>query len=242
MPEGPAYWPDVAGGTVIADGGFYFNGTMFDGGRVLPLEISRPGSGSTLRTMGKTSVQQVYWLGGNQPASIPDAPASSGATIQLTVEVDYWAIREVAELGVIVPVWFDWPMTDLWYVPGGDGTVTEWRTARPLPYGLVSGISQATRPPKVWVDAASQTVNATGSASSGVVVLPDSDGYENLETIALDVDTYTWIKLRYHPMMNVRIDSVSEALIRHNEIVFEIEFEEYFGGIYTIAEGGGGGP
>jgi len=239
MAEGPAYWPDVAGGTVIADGGFYFNGSMLLGGQVLPLDIDRSGRGSRLETMGQTTIRQLYYLGGNAPVNL--APGLSiGATVQLVDEADYWAIHEASVTGEVVEVWFDWPRTDKWYVPGGDGTVVEWRTSRPLPYGKVSGISQATRPPKVWIDAVSQTVNATGSASSGVVVLPDSSGYQMLETIALAIDTYTWITLRYHPMMLVTIEGISEALIEHNSITFEIELQEHHGGVYLYAGSAGG--
>ena len=232
MTLGPSYWPDVAGGTTIADGGFYFNGSMLVGGRVLPLEIGRPGRGSRLTTMGQTTVRQLYWLGGNAPVNLGPG-ISFGATVQLVDEADYWTLHEAIVTGEVVEVWFDWPRTDKWYVPGGDGTVVEWRTSRPLPYGKVSGISQATRPPKVWIDSTSQTVNTSGSASSGVVVLPDSSGYQFLKTIALAVDTYTWITLRYHPMMLVSVESVGEALVRHNEVTFDIELQEHLGGLYT---------
>jgi hypothetical protein len=182
--------------------------------------------------MGQTTVRQLYWLGGNAPVNLEPGIAF-GATVQLVDEADYWTLHEAIVTGEVVEVWFDWPRTDKWYVPGGDGSVVEWRTSRPLPYGKVTGITQATRPPKVWIDSTSQTVNTSGSASSGVVVLPDSSGYQFLKTIALAVDVYTWITLRYHPMMLVSVESISEALVRHNEITFDIELQEHLGGLYT---------
>lgn len=239
MTDGPAYWPDTAGGTSFAAGGFYFDGSIIQNGHASPLTMDRPGLGNRLETMGETTVRQVYWLGGNHPVNA--APYTLTVDVQVAAEADYWTIREAADRGSVVEVWFDWPMTDWWYVPGGDGTVTEWRTSRPLPYSKVTGITQATRPPKVWIDATTQTVNTSGSASSGVVVLPDSSGYQFLETIALAIDTYTWIKLRYHPMLLVSIESISEAHPQHNDLVFQMELFEHLGGLYTYAGGGGGG-
>ena len=235
MTGGPAYWPDTAGGTSIATGGIYFDGSIIQGGHMDPLTMERLAPGVRLTSMDQTHVRQVYWLGGNQPVNL--TPQSFSITMQLDAEADYWIVREAADRGSLVEFWCDWPMTDWWYVPGGEGTVVEWRTSRPLPYGKVTGITQATRPPKVWIDATSQTVNPTGSASSGVVVLPDTDGYENLTTIALAVDTYTWIKLRYHPMMLVAVESVSEILERHNDIVIEMVLMEHLGGLYTPSSG-----
>ena len=241
MGLGPAYWPDVAGGTVIADGGFYFDGSMIVGGQTLPLALDGASPGTSLRTMAKTTVRQRYLIGGSIPATIPTVAPTIGATLQVIDEADYWLVHEAVEVGEVIEIWFDWPRTDQWYVPGGEGNTEIWRTARPLPFGVVPGISQATRPPKVWIDAVSQTVNATGSPSSGVVVLPDSGGYEFLQTIALPADSYTWIKLRYHPTMLVAVTAISEQLIEHNSIVFDIEFEEHFGGLYLLAGGEVGG-
>jgi len=235
--SGPASWPDVAGGTSIAAGGFYIDGTIIENGAMIPIEISSSAPGASMTTMSQTTVRQVYWLGGNMPVNLK--PMTLSVTVQLGDEADYWAVREAKDRGNVVELWFDWPMTDWWYVPGGEDTVTEWRVSRPLPYGKVTGITQATRPPKVWIDDVSQTVNTTGSASSGVVVLADTDGYENLETIALAADTYTWIKLRYHPMILVSIEEMSEVHARHNDIVLQVDLVEHFGGIYYLAGGGG---
>ena len=232
--SGPTDWASSGGSPFVGEG-FYFDGTIIDGGSMVPLEMTRGSGAVSLNTMARTNVRQVFWLGGNQPVNM--APITATVEVTIAEEADFWVMREAADKGGVVEIWFGWPMTDWWYAPGGDGTLTEWHLSRPMAYGLVTGVTQVTYPPECWIDDVSQTINTSGSASSGVVVLNSGSGFKTFETIALAVDTYTWIQLRYYPMLQVTIESMTEAYQQHNDLVFQMELREHMGGVYLAAEG-----
>lgn len=232
--SGPVSWADSSG-TPFAGDGIWFNQRLIEGGRMVPLSMVRENLPFPQRMMSGTSVSQSFWIGGDTPVNLH--PMTTDFKMTISEEADYWAIREAADLGMPVEMWFGWPMTDWWYVVGGDGTRSTWRTSRQQPYNYVTGVTQATYPPAALLDGTPQTIVTSGTPGAGEVKILDSSGYENVTTPTLDPATYTWLQVRYHPLMLVDVTAISEVYEDHNGLNFEISLSEHLGGYYTPAFG-----
>lgn len=240
MSGGPASWPD-GGGTPVFGEPVYLDGVTLQGSSArVPLQVDADIKGATLETLGGTDVEQLIWLGGDIPINMHRRRIV--LPVKIAFEADYWVIQEAADTGKSVPIWFDWAMTDRWYIPGND-LGTTWKFSRQLPYNLVPGIDQSARPPKAWLEEPDGTQSAltvvTGTPATGEIQIPDSDGYETATTFAGDADagTYQYLKVRYHPMLLVRISRISFAYQEFNSLVFNLDMREHRGGLYTLAPG-----
>jgi hypothetical protein len=240
MSEGYASWPD-SGGVAVFSEPIYLNGTVLQGSAFrVPMDMDVEPSSVTLPTLGMTDVEQLAWHGGDIPVSM--ARRKMTLPIQIRYEADYWAIQEAVDVGQAVSIWVDWAFTDKWYIPGND-LGTSWKFSRQLPYNLVPTIDQASRPPKAWFEEYDGTLTAltvvTGTPTTGQVKILDASGFQSATTFAGDADatTYKFLKIRYHPMLLVKLVRFQFSNREHNSLVYNLEALEHRGGLYTLAPG-----
>lgn len=239
--QGPAYWGGEGDHSAFSEG-FYFNGLVLHGGAGLMKDLSMEvaADGISMPTLGGTDVEQLIWIGGDVPISM--RARSLRVPIRIAEEADYFVLQDSIDQGSAVGVWFDWPMTDSWYIPGND-LGTSWKFSRQLPYNLVPGVDQSTRPPEAWFEEPDGTKTAltvvTAAPATGEVQIPDSDGYLAATTFAGDADasTYKFLRIRYHPMLLVKTQALSFVYSTHNSLVFNMDMKEHRGGLYTPAAG-----
>lgn len=205
--------------------GINLAGRWIEGGAIYPqpFALSRASRGVVLPTIGGHDVVQFLSLGADVPINI--GPAVVPVTFQLADEADFWALSEAAASGDVVDAYVDLPITDQWRIGHADSAQTTWKTSRKLPYdGVLSGVTLATRPPVVLIDATEQTVVASAGPGAGEVYVPDEGDYAEIETPGGIVGTY--LKLRYHPIMAVRLDGHDLGYSQHNELIFSTTLTE----------------
>ena len=234
--SGPSNWTDP----IVYSGGFWFSGTIINNGFMNPISISRAPGGVGIPMLDQTDVTQLQWFGGNKPLG-PNGPITMSWEVQFyDNNTDYRLIQEAADIGEPVDMWFDKPLTDVWWIPGNHNGQL-WKTSRQLPYGLVTGINTTTRPPKAWLVTQagaeqSQTI-VTGTPSAGEVKIENTNGYYEVETPSLDGGTYKFLKVFYHPILLVKVLQFEETYLEHNDLRFILEIQEVRGGIYSLGSG-----
>lgn len=242
MSLGPTYWGDE-GGTPAFVGRFWFDGAMlFAGTHTPPYDIDGDAAGTLVRTLAGGSVVQVPMLGGTAPLS--RMPWRMDLLVHIIYEEDLHAINRAIKRGLPVDVWFDFPFEDEWWVAGNQADLGDtWRTGAKLPYNLVTGINQSTRPPKAWkvssAGALTELTVVTSGLGAGEILVPDSDGYTDLKTSLgeLSPPGDEYLRFRYHPMFLAKVITFSAAYEDHNNLIYRLDIEEVQGGVYTLAPG-----
>lgn len=219
MSGGPANWQDL----LFRHGGVWLDGVQIFGGFATPL-VSLPvlsGAVST-ETLGQVDQVQMRMLGAKAPVGAPPAEIPIRFTVDQEEEYELFLTR--CERGFPVELWPAWPLFDQWYLPARDVGQTEFEPRRKFPWGAISGISHATRPPIVKVDGVEQAIVTSGMPGTGEVLVPDASGYQVIEAPA--ALTGTWLQLAYWPIFDVRFEEVGQAYEQHNELVFDVKARE----------------
>ena len=225
MPDaGPTTWS-----TPFVAEGFWLDGDWFEAQRSLPALSGGSGSpGVTLKTMGSTEVEQRFWIQGDAPVGV-QAQLQLSMAISLQREADYWKLESWRQRGRAQEIWFDWPMEDEWYVPGGETGQTEWKVSRRTPWNQVPGITQTERPPRAYLDGTEMTLVASPPSDDTEFSIPDTSGFLSVETVALSPSSDTWLTLRYHPIILARLDRIDFNYQNHNNLVYTMQITEVRG-------------
>lgn len=217
--SGPAGWTDL----IFRHGGVWLDGVQIFGGLASPL-VSLPvlcGS-DPIETMANLDQVQLRLLGAKAPVGAPPVEIPIQFTVDSTEEYELFLTR--CERGFPVELWPAWPLFDQWYLPVRDVGQTEFEPRRKFPWGAISGISHATRPPIVKVDGIEQTVVTSGTPGTGEVLVPESSGWQVIEAPA--ALTGTWLQLTYWPILDVLLKEVGQAYEQHNNLVFDVKAVE----------------
>jgi hypothetical protein len=231
MPDaGPHTWS-----TEFLAEGLWIDGVWFEAQRVIPgLSGGSQAGGVALATMGATQVEQFFWIGGDAPVGVGRLPALQ-MSVALQREADYWLLEEWRLKGRALDMWFDWPRTDVWYVPGQEDSQTEWKLGRKTPWGLVTGINQTSRPPRAYLDGTELSLVASPPSDATEFSLANSADFLSLETVVLAPATYTWLVLRYHPILTARLNRIDFQYQDHNRLVYSLQIEEVRGASFGAA-------
>jgi len=228
--EGPTSWA-----TDFISDGLWIDGDWFESQRVMPaLGGSIGASGVVLPTMGATGIEQFFWIGGDAPVGVQQTPVLQ-LVISLQDEADYWKLEGWRQMGRAVDIWFDWPLSDRWYIPGQEVNQTEWKLGRKTPWTLVPGINQASRPPRAYLDGTELSLVASPPSDETEFSLSDSDAFLSLETVVLSPSTYTWLELRYHPIIQARLSRIDFQYQDLNRLVFSMLVQEVRGASFGSA-------
>lgn len=230
MPDaGPHSWA-----TEFVSEGLWIDGDWFESQRIVPpLSGSIGSSGVVLPTMGATGVEQFFWIGGDAPVGVQQTPSLQMA-IALQNEADYWKLEGWRQMGRTVEIWFDWPFSDRWYVPGQETDQTEWKLGRKTAWTLVPNIDQASRPPRAFLDGTELTLVASPPSDDTEFSLSDSSAFLSLETVILSPSTNTWLELRYHPLLLARLNQIDFQYQEHNRLVFSLQIQEVRGASFGV--------
>ena len=231
MPDtGPHSWA-----TEFISEGLWIDGDWFESQRVVPgLAGSAAAAGVALPTMGATSVEQRFWIGGDAPVGVHKLPTLQ-LSLALVDEADYWKFESWRQRGQSLALWFDLPLSDIWAVAGQETDQTEWKLARKTAWTLVPGINQTSRPPRAYLDGTELTLVASPPADATEFSLSNSSGFLSLETVVLDPATYTWLELRYHPLLLARLNRIDFQYQEHNRLVFSLQIQEVRGASFGAA-------
>ncbi len=225
MPDaGPQTWT-----TPFVAEGFWIDGDFFEAKRGVPsISGGSAAPGVALRMMGSTEVEQFFWIQGNAPVGVQNALALR-MTVSLQDEADYWKLETWRQRGRALEIWFDWPLMDQWYVPGQETSQTLWKVSRKTPWNQVTGINQASHPPKAFLDGTELTLVASPPADATEFSIPDTSGFLSVETVVLAPATFTWLELRYHPILLARLERIEFDYQTSNHLVFSMEIREVRG-------------
>jgi hypothetical protein len=231
MSSGPAGWKDSGGSSIFSEG-LWIDGDFIEAARrTPPIQLNANAPGVTLKPLGSTEIQQMHWVEGDAPVNL-----GAGNVLQLNMtlaeEDDYWKFRQLQETGMPVEFWFDYPIADRWYIPGMEAGQTDWKLSRPAPWTLVTGVNHTSHPPDAYIDGVQQTIIKTGAPSAGEVMVPESSGYLIIETPVLVPASDTWLVLRYHPMMMMKLEELGVNYSTHNRLDVTLQLRETFWGTY----------
>jgi hypothetical protein len=231
MPDnGPHSWA-----TEFISEGLWIDGDWFESQRIVPgLSGTVSAAGVALPTMGGTSVEQFFWIGGDAPVGAQRLPTMQ-MVVALKEEADYWKLEGWRQAGRSAPIWFDWPLSDLWYVPSQEVNQTEWKLGRKTAWTLVPGINQTSRPPRAYLDGSELTLVASPPSDATEFSLSNTSGFLSMETVVLSPSSYTWLELRYHPLLLARLDRVDFQYQDHNRLVFTLQIQEVRGASFGAA-------
>jgi hypothetical protein len=227
---GPHSWA-----TDFVSEGLWIDGAWFESQRAVPGMAGSVGAaGVSLPTMGATSVEQFHWIGGDAPVGVQRLP-SMQLVVALNDEADFWKLEGWRQAGRSTPIWFDWPMSDRWYVPAQEVNQTEWKLGRKTAWTLVPGINQSSRPPRAYLDGVELSLVASPPSDATEFSLSDSSGFLSLETVVLSPSSYTWLELRYHPLLLARLERIDFQYQDHNRLVFTLQVQEVRGASFGAA-------
>jgi hypothetical protein len=231
MSSGPSGWKDSGGSSIFSEG-LWVNGDFIEGGkRTPPIRLNAPSPGVTLDMLGNINIEQMLWIEGDAPVNL-GAKFNMQLNMVLAQEDDYWKFRELQETGIPAEFWFDYPVADRWYIPGMESGQTEWKTSRKSPWTAVTGITQTSHPPDAYIDGVQQTIITSGTPAAGEVKVPNTSGYLTIETPVLTPGTDTWLVLRYHPVMYMKLQELRVDWATHNRLLVSMELLETFWGSY----------
>jgi hypothetical protein len=185
-------------------------------------------SGSVLRMVSGTAVYQFNGLGGDQPVNMH--PLETDVRFTASYEEDYLLFEKAAAKGEPVDLYLDVYMIDLWLIAAANANQTIWKTSRKLPYSL-SGISHATRPPKAFIDTTVQTIITSGTPIAGEVKIPDTGGFQDIETPSGIAGTY--LEVRYPALFVVKLLDIRRDYRAANELRFDVSMLELLQNTYT---------
>ena len=231
MSSGPSGWKDSGGSSIFSEG-LWIDGDFIEGGqRTPPIKLDTGAPGVTLNTLGNTDIEQMLWVEGSAPVNL-GAKNSMQFSMNLVEEDDYWKFRTLQETGVPVEFWFDYVIADRWYIPGMEAGQTGWKTSRKSPWTVVGGVTQTSHPPDAYIDGVQQTVIPSGTPGAGEVKVPNTSGYLTIETPVLVPASDTWLELRWHPIMYMKLVALRVDWLTHNRLSVTMELLESFWGTY----------
>lgn len=231
MSSGPSGWKDGGGSSIFSEG-LWIDGDFIEGGRrTPPIKLNTDSPGVTLNTLGNTDIEQMLWVEGSAPVNL-GAKNNMQFNMTLVEEDDYWKFRMLQETGVPAEFWFDYVVADRWYIPGMEAGQTDWKTSRKSPWTLVTGVDHTSHPPDAYIDGVQQTIIKTGTPTAGQVMVPETSGYLTIETPVLVPASDTWLVLRYHPMMMMKLIDLRVDWVTHNRLSVTMDLLESFWGTY----------
>lgn len=225
---GPAYWePPWA----FRHEGLVLDGREIADGVVSPLsELQVPNARSgLLETAGGGTVFQARWVAGATPLNL-ERIGLGDFSLTLFDRADLAAFMLAAAKGSPVVLWPDWPLPDVWYLPGSGG-VTTFSTARMKPWDL-PGVSFATRAPAVLLDGVELEIITGGTPTSGQALVAETGGYGTVGIDAGDAAAGTFLALIYPPALEVLIRRVRLNYSENNRLECTLTMEEHLGGVY----------
>lgn len=195
-------------------------------GRQRPHDLALPAPGLVFETLGQEDRLQLRWLAADVPVGLRPAEISYPSA-WLAEEETYNLLRRAQLLGQAVTLYPDLPLVDVWSVDRAPAGQDTWQISRPVAWGVVSGITTATRPPVVLLDGTALTDAGSSPPAAGeyFITAPDAAGYSNLETDPAGI-AGTWLELRYHALHRVRVGELSIQLRQPNGLYASVTLSE----------------
>ena len=221
--------------------GIFLNGQQFHNGLLYPISGWSLPLGPTIIPMESgNTILQNRWNAGSGPMNL--APLSFAMSMSICTEDDFFTLMRLASRQLAVPLWFDFELPDIWYIPGRYSTSQiVWYTSRLIPWTLPT-ITAVTKPPKVFIDDTEQTVLTSGTPGAGEVVLsdtPTNDGAVQIVRRPWGVLTTpaslsgTFLELRWRPQILAVLSNVQFDYAVHNDLRVSFVVNEHLAGVYN---------
>lgn len=222
-PKGYLEW-----GYRFARGPVYLEGALLtEAGTAWPVSWTTQAAGNILQLAGGSSIVQLQWTAENLPMSRRAIPAS----VQFTAsdEDAYSSLLRASQLGAPVRLFLGLWVCDTWLITAAAASRTLWRTSRRLPYGLgliTRGGPEPNWEPRAWLDGTEQTVVASGTPTTGQVMVPNgSTYYAEVETPAAEDLGATYLHVQYPAELWCRITMAHQVQVA-NVLGLQLTLEE----------------